>query len=224
MFERYTEASREVIFAARDIALELRSSYIRSEHLLYGFAGKNPELLEAFVSKPLGVANAIQKQIRDSAGNVDLKIPVLGSLPLDNPVKRILAYTAEEADRLTSLDITPRHLLLGILREENALGAKILREHGVSFLVVRASASSIVCPPVTPLFVNAESRPILMDAAQNAKGRAVGMKDLLTALLRDRAAREILKRHGTRVEELVGLLQRPTLEAESGSLLEARHE
>jgi ATP-dependent Clp protease ATP-binding subunit ClpA len=41
-------------------------------------------------------------------------------LPLSNASKHILAYTAEEADRLTSKPIGTEHLLLGLLREKNS--------------------------------------------------------------------------------------------------------
>lgn len=41
-------------------------------------------------------------------------------LPLSNASKRILAYTAEEADRLMSKSIGTEHLLLGLLREKKS--------------------------------------------------------------------------------------------------------
>jgi ATP-dependent Clp protease ATP-binding subunit ClpA len=41
-------------------------------------------------------------------------------LPLSNPGKRVLAYAAQEADRLTSQPIGTEHLLLGLLRGKNS--------------------------------------------------------------------------------------------------------
>jgi hypothetical protein len=43
----------------------------------------------------------------------------------------MLAYGAEEAGRLNARDIEPRHLLLGLLREEKGTAAQVMREHGV---------------------------------------------------------------------------------------------
>jgi ATP-dependent Clp protease ATP-binding subunit ClpC len=41
-------------------------------------------------------------------------------LPLSNAGKRVLAYTAEEAERLASKPIGTEHLLLGLLREKKS--------------------------------------------------------------------------------------------------------
>ena len=44
-------------------------------------------------------------------------------LPLSNECKRILAYAAEEAERLHHSHISTEHLLLGMLRETDSFAA-----------------------------------------------------------------------------------------------------
>ncbi len=48
-------------------------------------------------------------------------IPTSVDLPLSNECKHILAYAAEESERLAHQVIGTEHLLLGILREQNSL-------------------------------------------------------------------------------------------------------
>jgi hypothetical protein len=62
-------------------------------------------------------------------------------LPLSNESKRVLAFGAEEAERLAHLHIGTEHLLLGLLREENHLAAKLLRQRGADLGKLRLEIS-----------------------------------------------------------------------------------
>jgi len=55
------------------------------------------------------------------------KVSTSVDLPLSNECKRVLAYAAEEAERLGHKHIGTEHLLLGLLREENALPRRSFR-------------------------------------------------------------------------------------------------
>ena len=52
-------------------------------------------------------------------------------LPLSQESKRILASADQEAERLNDKRIGREHLLLGILREESCVAARVLRERGL---------------------------------------------------------------------------------------------
>jgi hypothetical protein len=62
-------------------------------------------------------------------------------LPLTDDCKRILAFAAEEAERLAHRHIGTEHLLLGILREEKCVAAEILTGHGLRLETVREELS-----------------------------------------------------------------------------------
>ena len=49
----------------------------------------------------------------------------------------MLAYAAEEAERLGHKHIGTEHLLLGLLREEKCFAAEMLKERGVRLLMIR---------------------------------------------------------------------------------------
>jgi ATP-dependent Clp protease ATP-binding subunit ClpC len=137
MFDRYTEQARRVTFFGRYEASQFGSPNIETEHLLLGLLREDKSLPKLFPRSHASVA-AIRKQI-ESQTTVSATIPTSVDLPLSNECKRVLAYSAEEAERLADRRIGTEHLLLGLLREENAFAAKLLHEHGVSLEAVRSA-------------------------------------------------------------------------------------
>jgi hypothetical protein len=79
---------------------------------------------------PAGAPEAIRAQI-DARFEIREKVSNNVDLPLSNASKRVLAYGAEEAERLNHRHIGSEHLFLGLLREENSLAAKLLEPFGV---------------------------------------------------------------------------------------------
>ena len=77
-----------------------------------------------------GSVESIRKKIHEYP-TVGEKIPTSVDLPLSNECKRVLAYAAEEAERLGHKYIGSEHLLLGLLREKASLAAQLLNEEGV---------------------------------------------------------------------------------------------
>jgi ATP-dependent Clp protease ATP-binding subunit ClpC len=134
MFERYTEKARRVIFFARYEAAQFGNPYIETEHLLLGLLREDKGLTHRFLAKT--PAEAIRQQI-EAATTVREKVSTSVDLPLSNESKRVLAYAAEEAERLSHRHIGTEHLLLGLLREEKAFAAQILNERGVRLSAVR---------------------------------------------------------------------------------------
>ncbi len=65
------------------------------------------------------------------------KFPLSVDLPLSHECKRVLAYGAEEAERLNHKHIGTEHLLLGLLREEKCFAAEILHERGLRLSTIR---------------------------------------------------------------------------------------
>jgi ATP-dependent Clp protease ATP-binding subunit ClpC len=124
MFERYTQKARRVIFFARYEASHYGSPQIETEHLLLG-------LLREEKSVSLWLPKALPETIRqriDAATEKRPSIPTNVDLPLSAEGQRILAFAAEEADRLANKDIGTEHLLLALLDENKCFAANLLRE------------------------------------------------------------------------------------------------
>jgi ATP-dependent Clp protease ATP-binding subunit ClpC len=110
MFDRFTEKARRVIFFARYEASQFGSPCIETEHLLLGLLREDRELASRFL-------RSIRKQI-EAHTTLREKVSTSVDLPLSHECKRVLAYAAEEAERLKQEHIGVEYLLLGLLREE----------------------------------------------------------------------------------------------------------
>jgi len=131
MFERYTEKARRAIFFARYEASRYGSPFITNEHILLGLLREEKKIFETLFSdweKSARLEEQVRAQQEKNASKE--QIPASVDLPLDNPAKRVLAYAAEEAERLNDRHIGTEHLLLGLLREPSP-AFEILAANGI---------------------------------------------------------------------------------------------
>ena len=148
MFERYTEKARRVIFFARYEASQFGSPYIETEHLLLGLLREDKALTNRFLRSHASV-ESIRKQIEGHT-TIREKVSTSVDLPLSNECKRVLAYAAEEAERLSHKHIGTEHLLLGLLREEKCFAAEILHERGLRLSSIREELARTSQEKATP--------------------------------------------------------------------------
>ena len=136
MFERYTERARRVLFFARYEASQLGSISIETEHLLLGLIREGKGLTSRIFARSNLSLEHIRKQIEGRTVFRE-KVSTSVEIPFSGESKRLLQFAAEEADRLLHNYIGTEHLLLGILREERSVAAKILMEKGMRLNSVR---------------------------------------------------------------------------------------
>ncbi len=141
MFERYTEKARRVIFYARYEASQFGSPFIETEHLLLGLLREDKTLTNRFLREH-ALDDSIRKQI-EAHTVIREKVATSVDLPLSNEGKRVLAYAAEEAERLSHKHIGTEHLLLGLLREEKCFAAALLKERGLKLAQLRDELARI---------------------------------------------------------------------------------
>lgn len=134
MFERYTESARRVIFFARYEASAFGSPNIDTEHLLLGLLRESPALFKRLLPKVDKVS--VREEIEAHSPKRE-PIPTSMDLPLSNEAKQVLAYAAEEAERLSDRHIGTEHMLLALLRAENCFSARILAERDAKVAELR---------------------------------------------------------------------------------------
>jgi len=129
MFERYTEKARRVIFFARYEAAQYGSPYIETEHLLFGLVRETSYLITDLIpSVDPSYAERWRKRVEPQRRhNVSTSV----DLPLSNESKRVVAFAAEEAERLRNSHIGTEHLLMAMLRERHA-AYSMLAEIGIT--------------------------------------------------------------------------------------------
>lgn len=170
MFERYTERARRVIFFARYEASQFGSTTIETEHFLLGLLREDKNLSNRFIRNSLPI-ESIRNEVERRTTILE-KVSTSIDLPLSNECKRILAYAAEEAERLNHRHIGTEHLLLGILREEKCLAAEILREYGLRLDTIREELARVVVDrqgPTDPINSVTPSKDAMVPDAATAK-------------------------------------------------------
>jgi ATP-dependent Clp protease ATP-binding subunit ClpA len=154
MFERYTERAKRVIFFARYEASQFGSMSIESHHMLLGLIREDKDLAKRFFPTSLSITD-LREKIRATV-EVHEKISTSIDLPLSQECRRILAYANEEAQSLNHRWIGTEHILLGVLREDSCVAARILTEQGMRLDSLReqlARSAPLSQPPVNPHFV-----------------------------------------------------------------------
>jgi hypothetical protein len=128
MFERFTEKARRVVFFARYEASQYGSPYIGTEHLLLGLCREDHSIRAYLKDKEMdsAVRTEVERQIvRGKPFGTSVEVP------LSADGQNALRFAAEEADRLGQRQIGTEHMLLGLLRLKDSLGARIARERGL---------------------------------------------------------------------------------------------
>src|ERR1700746_2428989 len=157
MFERYTEKARRVIFFARYEASQFWSPYIETDHLLLGLLREDKALTNRFLRSHASV-ESIRKQIEGHT-TVREKTSTSVDLPLSTECTRVLAYAAEEAERLAHKHVGTEHLLLGLLREEKCFAAGMLHERGLELPAIREELVRMAHEDVQRREVSLELKP-----------------------------------------------------------------
>jgi hypothetical protein len=145
VFERFTERARQVVVLAQDEARSLNHNYIGTEHLLLGLL-REEEGLAARVLTSLGV------DVEDVRADVARIIGVgdeiaTGQIPFTPRAKKVLELSMREAVSLGHQYIGTEHILLGLARENEGVGARILLDFGVDAETLRNEIIQMLSGP-----------------------------------------------------------------------------
>ena len=133
MFERYAEETRRAIFFSAWEARQAGSGYIEPEHLLLGLTHD----ADSKMNQLFGLSACIENFRTLLRVHASAQPSTSVDLPLSNASKRVLAYTAEEAERLASGPIGTEHLLLGLLREKQSDVPQVVAKAGIDLRSAR---------------------------------------------------------------------------------------
>ena len=126
MFERFTERARQVVVLAQDEARTLKHNYIGTEHLLLGLL-REEEGLASRVLESLDITiEEVRAQVMRIVGEGDFV--TLGQIPFTPRAKKVLELSLREALRIGHNYIGTEHILLGLLCEDEGVGARILAD------------------------------------------------------------------------------------------------
>jgi ATP-dependent Clp protease ATP-binding subunit ClpC len=124
LFERFTERARQVVVLAQDEARALKHNYIGTEHILLGLL-REEEGLAARVLESLDITvEEVRAQVARIVGQGDEVTS--GQIPFTPRAKKVLELALREALSLGHNYIGTEHILLGLVRENEGVAARIL--------------------------------------------------------------------------------------------------
>src|SRR2546427_3946782 len=143
VFERFSDRARRVVVLAQEEARMLNHNYIGTEHILLGLCHEG----EGGAAKALevmgGSLGAIRSQVeaiigRGAAGEVT------GHIPFTPRAKKVLELSLRESLQLGHNYIGTEHLLLGLIREGEGVGAQVLVKLGADLNRVRVQVIKLL--------------------------------------------------------------------------------
>ena len=125
--------------------------------------------------------------------------------------RRVILLGQEEAEKLNSAHVGTEHLLLGLARETDGCGAKVLAQIGIEPEQLRAATLAAIAPVVEPQRQASEPKltgkakralELAADEARRLRHNHIGTEHLLLALLREKdgVACEVLNGLGLTLE------------------------
>ena len=124
MFERFTERARQVVVLAQEEARTLKHNYIGTEHILLGLL-REEEGLAARVLESLEITvEEVRSQVIRIVGAGEEVTS--GQIPFTPRAKKVLELALREALSLGHNYIGTEHILLGLVRENEGVAARIL--------------------------------------------------------------------------------------------------
>ena len=199
----FTPRAQQVIrVLAQKEAERFNHPYIGTEHLLLGLIVLG-EGVAVNVLERMGVdLEALRLEVEKAVGQGP-ETKTAGALPMTPRAKKVLGLSASEAKALNHSYIGTEHILLGLLREEEGVAARVLKNLNVDMDHTRTE----VLKELNPNFDPGEDIPVA--AGESAKPKAVKTPALnafgrnLTELARQGSLDPVIGRS----EEIIRIIQ-----------------
>ncbi|MEO0644648.1 MAG: Clp protease N-terminal domain-containing protein [Cyanobacteria bacterium J06650_10] len=203
MFEYFSNSAINSIMWAQEEARRLGHNFVGTEQLLLGVIREDTGVAAKVIksSTKITLENArkeVEKIIGRGSGSVVVEIPFTPR------TKQVFEFSLREARQLKHDYVGTEHLLLGLLKEGEGVGARVLENLGVSssFLRVQVIAAlngtaeasnSSIFKDFTNEAINVVS--IAQEEARQIGGNFIGPEHLLLGLVgeEDGIAAEVLK-------------------------------
>lgn len=136
MFDKFTNRAKQVIKLAKKEAQRLNHNYLGTEHVLLGLL-KLGQGVAVNVLRNLNIDfDTVRGEVEKLVG-YGPEIQVYGDPALTGKVKKVFEFANEEAANLNHNYVGTEHLLLGLLRQTDAVAAQVLENLNVNLKEVR---------------------------------------------------------------------------------------
>ena len=141
-FEKFSERARRVLALAQEEATQFNHNYIGTEHILLGLIRES----EGVAAKVLINLKADTQKIRSAVEFIIGKgdKPTTGEIGLTPRAKKVIELAVDEARKQSHHYIGTEHLLIGLMREGDGIGANVLESLELSLDVIRDETQNVL--------------------------------------------------------------------------------
>jgi hypothetical protein len=139
MYEVFTDRARKVVQLANQEAQRLNHEYIGTEHMLLG-------LLKEGSGVAITVLMDLGMDLQKIVAQVEALIQSRPDLTTTQTprAKKVIEYAMEEARNLKHAYVGTEHILLGLMREQDGVAAKVLKSLGLTLDGARAQITLLL--------------------------------------------------------------------------------
>ncbi len=130
MYNRFTERARRVLALAKEEARRLGHDFVGTEHIVLGILREGSGVALTVLKRLSLQADLIREATEEIVGRGP-HVLNFGDISFTPKARRVLELAMEEARNLGHNYVGTEHLLLGVLREKEGMGAQILSDMGI---------------------------------------------------------------------------------------------
>ena len=170
MWQRFTERARRAVFFAQEEAGRLGLNYVSSEHILLGLVRENDSKASEVLRRMDVPVSRVRAEVERGATRGEGRLGQ--DMQLTPRAKRVIDLAFDEAKSMSDEHIGSEHLLLGVLREGEGLGARVLQALGADYDVMKDTVMQIQGKHTD------ETRPTPWSNSSLAGGDLLGIEQL----------------------------------------------
>jgi ATP-dependent Clp protease ATP-binding subunit ClpA len=174
MFERFTDQARRVVVLAQEEAQLLGHGYIGTEHILLGLLAEGEGLAAQALASLEITLDAAREQVAEILGEGTGQPG--DHIPFTPRSKKVLELSLREAQRLGDSYIGTEHILLGMAREGEGVGAQVMDRLGAGKDRVLAQVLA-----TKQAELGAELRPVAIERQMPVE-RPMGIRSIVSRL------------------------------------------
>jgi len=141
MWQRFTERARKVVFYSQEEAQKNGDGYVSTEHLLLGLLRESGTVAARVIERLGFSVNQVRMEVEKQLPRGEVREHQ--DMTLTPRAKRIIDLSYDEARLLNNNYIGTEHLLLGLIREGDGLGGRVLISLGFDLEQARVEVKAL---------------------------------------------------------------------------------
>jgi ATP-dependent Clp protease ATP-binding subunit ClpC len=151
-FEEYTEKTQQILMSVQDILMRFKQNQLRSEHILLAIL-ENSENSAIEILRKLNVdLKELKDRTQDLVSEYSGAIAdgTVAQIYITPEARHVLEEAKKERDRMQDKKIGTEHILIGILKVEESMAARVLMRFGVTLEKIYSAIAELRKSGETP--------------------------------------------------------------------------